>query len=242
MMVRPRWRGSLQVAPGLDDAGRFEDPGHQVVGGGERGVAGLVAGAPPRRHAGQGVEEPQVVGVEVDAARRPGRRSCPHATMRGPQVGARRRSGRGRARACPARSWWSSRRWRPRAGRASPAAAGSGCASVVSAGYRSPKVAMFASTVRSAAATAAAVASASELGRTSIAVMDAVLPRGPPGAGQVCSSASRLGGRNVVRQVVGRAAAGAVEGGAQGEAAVGPDHVEQRRGGEAERDRRAGPR
>ena len=46
---------------------------------------------------------------------------------------------------------------------------------VVSPGYRSPNAATFASIVRSAAATAAATASASGVGRTSIAVMN-VLP------------------------------------------------------------------
>ena len=63
--------GVVEVAPGLDDAGGFEDAGHQVVGGGEGRVPGPpVAGAARRGDAGEGVEEPEVVGVQVDAAGR----------------------------------------------------------------------------------------------------------------------------------------------------------------------------
>ena len=143
----------VEVAPGLDDAGRLEDPGHQVVGRGQGGVAGpLVAGAPPGRHARQRVEEAEVVGVEVDAALAPGRRSCPHATVP-----------RARNASSPVRSWASQSMpgqklvvqptlapsgW-PAVGRPQRV---DGRPSVVSSGYRSPKAAMFASTVRSAAA------------------------------------------------------------------------------------------
>ena len=94
---------------------------------------------------------------------------------------------------------------------------------------------MFASTVRSAAATAVAVASASELATDVDRRHGCVLPRGRPGvAGQVRRRrrAARVAGRRSVRCRWSRGRR-RVEHGAQREAAVGPDDVEQRRGGQA---------
>lgn len=58
-----------QVAPGLDDAGRFEHAVEQPVGGELRGASrALVSGAPPGGHAAERVQETEVMGIQVDAA------------------------------------------------------------------------------------------------------------------------------------------------------------------------------
>ena len=183
------------------------------------------------------------MGVEVDAARPPGREAV-HMGQRRAQVARRRRSGRARARACPARSWWSSRRWRPPAGRRRLAAAGSGCPSVVSAGYRSPKVAMFASTVRSAAATAAAVGlgvGAGDGRRSPSWMLFSLVGPAACRAGVSSDVPAAVAGTWCVRRA-GAAAVGGSRAARSGEAAVGPHHVEQWRGGQAECERRGGPR
>ena len=239
-MVRPRWRGSFRSPQAwMMPAGSRT----RVIRWSAAARAASRARASPVRAPGgdaaEGVEEPEVVGVQVDAAGHPRPRSCPRGTAR-PAGSA----------SSPVRSWASQSMPGPEA--RGPADVGA----LGLAGARRPervavrrrwcprgtgrrRSAMFASTVRSAAATAAAVASASELGRTSVAVMDAVLPRVSgrvPGRCVVgvparwpdrCSGGWRCGRRWVER-------------GAQREAAVGPHDVEQRRGGEAERDRGAG--
>ncbi len=66
MMVRPALSGVGQIAPRLDDAGRLEEPAHQVVGREQRRRACvLVAEQPPGRDGRQRVEEAEIVGLEV---------------------------------------------------------------------------------------------------------------------------------------------------------------------------------